>query len=147
MKLYRYMSDVEFQKLTAGCDIIGKREHFARTSSSGVCFLGEVIPAERMPYGELEEYMAPFFTYEPEQAFSFLSGIVAADSILVEFEVENDTLLVESGGVYADPEGAYYDRIVITEYCMPYYNRDMLTPVRYGILVNHTDYDRIWYNI
>lgn len=128
MKVYRYMSMTEFTKMSAGCDITGRRYHKARTESEGVCFLSEKTHADGI-------------TYTPEQCLSFLAGIVTND-ILVEFETEE--VLQECHAIYADPQGDYYDIIVITEYCVPSYNRETFRPVRYAMVDYSNNAD--WYD-
>lgn len=127
MKLYRYMSINEFNKMLAGIDIIGKTHLNARTVSVGVCFLGE----------NTEGFM-------PEECIEFLSGIVDND-VLVEFSVQNAENITESFGIYAKPFCDYDETILVTEYCISKYNRDTFIPTRYAIVEcwNHAK----WYSI
>ena len=74
-KYYRYMSFDEFSKLASGCDIIGKRHHKARTSSSGICFLGEYTVIN-------SDNAISQFTFSPEQCLNFLLGIVTNDVLV-----------------------------------------------------------------
>ena len=131
-KFYRYMSMAEFTKMSAGADIIGKKSFNCRTTSTGVCFLAEQTLCED------EDHKA---IVTPEQAFDFLDGIVS-DDIVVEFEAKQD--LTESYGVYASIFcGGFYDRMVVTEYCVPSYNRDNMIPVRYGMIKRYNEIE--WY--
>lgn len=98
MRVFRFMSNKEFQLFTAGCEIIGKKSFNARTESSGICFLASA-------------------DFDPTEAYDFLKGIVA-DDVCVEFEIP-DNLLTESFGVYYI--GA------VTEYCMPSYSIDLVS--------------------
>ena len=131
---YRYMSMDEFNKMSAGVDIVGKKEFNCRTTSTGVCFLSEQTLCED------DEHKA---VITPEQALDFLCGIVSED-IIVEFEARQD--LTESYGIYASIFcSGLYDRMTVTEYCTPSYNRDNMIPVRYGMIGRH-DANRIeWY--
>ena len=129
MKFYRFMSMKEFNKMISGADIVGKKSFEARTTSTGVCFLSEQTLCKH------DEYKA---TINVEQAYDFLCGIVS-DDIVVEFEAQQK--LTESYGIYASIFGsAYFDTMVVTEYCVPSYNRNNMIPVRYGML---KDYWRI----
>lgn len=78
MKLYRYMSIVEFIKMNAGMNMIPKHTEFVtkRTNSLGFCFLGENTLIECSD-GVCE-------TFSPQDCILFLNGIVN-DEILVEF--------------------------------------------------------------
>lgn len=107
MKYYRYMSEKELNKLLKG-DIIEGRIHKARTSSVGVCFLGESTNVHGADWNAIECY-------------EFLSGIVSSD-VLVEFDTE--IKLNESWGIYADPApySGWFDTISITEYCIGSYS-------------------------
>lgn len=121
--VFRYMSEKEFNLVTSGNVIVGKRHFKARTNSSGICFL----PAKVEFYSNGIKY-----EFTPEQCFEFLYGIVS-DDVLVKFEVI-DADLTESYGVYADPiDHGWFSRITITELCIPYYDREMLKPVAYAI--------------
>ena len=137
MKLYRYMSTAEFQKMSAGCPITG--HHFSKmnTSSDGVCFFGEVVKT----YGYDHNY-----EYNPSQAWAFLFGIVSAD-VLVEFDVADTSEVCESWGVYADPYGLWDDCIEAVEYCVPSYSRDTFVPTRYcvGDGSGIWEFGKIWY--
>ena len=145
MKLYRYMSFNEFNKMNAGITIVGKRSFKARTNSEGICFLGEKTPAETY-YTEYDENDLPYsvevnYTFTPEDCMRFLCGIVSKD-ILVEFETDS-TNIRESWGTYSDPYGE--DCMGITEYCTPSYNRDTFIPVRYAIPNNEFCDGFVWY--
>lgn len=121
MKVYRYMSSKEFQMLTAGMTISGKKYHACRTTSTGVCFL-----AENTTFWS--DTLHEEITFSPEACYDFLAGIVSSD-VLVEFRTECE--VTESIGVYADPFGCFYDRIVIPEFCVASYSMDTFVPVRY----------------
>ena len=121
--VFRYMSEKEFNLVTSGNVIVGKRYFKARTNSSGVCFLPDRVKF----HSDGIEY-----EFSPEQCFEFMSGIVC-DEVLVKFEVV-DADLTESYGVYADPINQdWFARISIKELCIPYYDRDMLKPVAQAV--------------
>ena len=120
-KLYRYMSLAEFYKYSAGLEIIGKKHFKARTSSTGVCFLGEKTPA----IGESYTY-----SFDPEDCYGFLAGIVSKD-VLVEFETEVEVR--EGVGVYAEPQGGYWDLMSIPEYSVDSYSRDTFRATAYCV--------------
>lgn len=132
MKLYRYMSKEEFQKMSSGMPMVPRRGHFAaRTVSKGFCFLGEKTTFEASRWDEdcnFDGYETVIFT--PEKCLAFLNGIVDAD-ILVEFEAE-ETEIAKSWGTYSNPIDQE-DTMDIIEYCTPTYDRDRFVPLRYAI--------------
>lgn len=121
MKFYRFMSMKEFNKMSSGNDIIGKKSFEAyRTTSTGVCFLSEQTLCKD------DDHKA---TINVEKAYDFLYGIVSND-IVVEFESRQE--MTESYGIYASIFGA--NTMIVTEYCVPSYNRENMIPVRYGTI-------------
>ena len=83
MKVTRFMSRAEWDKLKAGQTITNNRRHEAKTTSVGFCFTED----------------------EPQVAWKYLDGIVDAD-VCVTFEFPED-FLTESTAKYADQsEGA-----------------------------------------
>lgn len=137
MKLYRYMSNKELQKLMAGIKMYPNVNfHKAKTDSEGFCFLGEKTIVQ---YGD-EDYC-----FSPENCIRFLSGIVT-NEVLVEFEA-NVSLVKESWGCYSDPFGDYDDSIFITEYCAKTYDRDNFIPTRYALVPDFEVRNTIWYNL
>ena len=120
MKFYRFMSMKEFNKMSSGVDIVGKKSFKARTTSTAVCFLSEHTLCKD------DEHKA---TINVEKAYDFLYGIVS-DDIVVEFEARQE--MTESYGVYTSIFGP--DTMVMTEYCTPSYNRNNMIPVRYGMI-------------
>lgn len=140
MKIYRYMSFAEFQKMSTGMDMFPFRNNFqARTTSKGFCFLGEITTFVSSYYGE----DAQEISFSPEQCHQFLYGIVC-DDILVEFEVD-ENLLQKTIGEYSDP---IYEEcnIIIDEYCTKTYNRDNFIPLRYAIQDGVYSHNFVWYN-
>ena len=108
MKLYRYMSEAEFAKFSAGIPVVGKSHFDCRTDSCGICFIGEATTFT----SNGEEY-----TFSPEDCVKFLP-LYHDQYILVEFETSED--VAESYGIYSDPINAWdwYARIKIREYCI-----------------------------
>lgn len=135
MKVYRFMSFKEFNKMLAGVPIVGRKSFNARTSSSGICFLPEVV---KFNSSDGEEY-----EFCPSACFCFLNGIVSSD-VLVEFETDRE--FQESYGIYADPCGSYYDCICIRELCIPEYDREILIPLRYCVDVAPCVKEK-WYDV
>lgn len=78
MKVTRFMSRTEWNKLTSGQTISNHRKHKAKTTSVGFCFTED----------------------SPEVGWQYLGGIVDAD-VCVTFEFP-DGFLTESTAKYAD---------------------------------------------
>ena len=111
MEVFRFMSKKEFIRLSDGETLEPyHRNHKARTSSKGFCFMATQ-------------------DFTPEYAYNFLSCIVS-ENVCVLFEVPED-YLQESSGVYADPEGEWDDVFVAREYCCNEYSRDTFVPRQY----------------
>lgn len=109
MRLFRFMSKKEFDKLLNGEDLINTTKHKGYTKSVGFCFMEGV-----------EE--------DAEYSYEFLSGIVSGE-ICVLFDT--DEKLNESYGVYADPYGHFFDTITKDEYCIEKYNKETIKPIKY----------------
>ena len=106
MKLYRFMSIKEFDRMLAGSEIIGKKDFpWFLTTSRGICL-----------------------TDDP-QSIVDLEGIVS-DGVCVEFECPN---LSEAGVL--ESRGVYYSGMK-TEYCIASYNNSVLKPLRYAPSTN-----------
>lgn len=129
MRIYRFMSFREFNLMEAGCDIVGKTHYKARTTSTGVCFLPTFVEAYEYDY-----------VFEPDQYYRFMSGVVTAD-VLVEFEADR-SLFTVGYGTYSFPYGIWDDFMDVMEYSIPYYNREIIKPVRYA-MCSYSDID--WY--
>lgn len=127
MTVYRYMSNEEFQKFSAGLKIIGKKHHDAKTNSKGICFLQEMT--------HFTDASGRTHDWNPVSCYEFLLGIVSED-VLVEFET--NTELNKTYGVYADPCGGWYDLIEIEELCVDSYDISTMKAVRYCV-----DFDNI----
>ena len=123
MKYYRYMSFAEFVTILQGGTIESSgRCNRCRTTSNGVCFLGEHTDVKGHDYSAID-------------CFEFLSGIVSED-ILVEFEA--DLMPMNGIGCYAIPEHLcsdyaerFYGKMSVQEYYVHSYSRSTFTPVAY----------------
>lgn len=100
MKLFRYMSKKEFEKLIKGETLKNNTHHQGITTSIGFCFM------------KVDDN-------EPRYAYHFLSGIVS-DDICVVFETNKK--LTKSFGIYASPYGSFFDTITEDEYCTKEYS-------------------------
>lgn len=135
MKVYRYMSKEELSKYLLGITIVGKRSFsHCNTTSEGICFLSEIVSFYSDSIEENVEWT-------PFKCFTFLEGVVNADSILVEFNTDAD--MKKSAGVYADPfTDDWESTISVNELCIPEYNRDTFDAVRYCFAG-----EDVWYSI
>lgn len=100
MKVTRFMSRHEWDKLTSEQTITNHRKHEAKTTSVGFCFTED----------------------EPQVAWKYLGGIVDAE-VCVTFEFP-DGYLTESTAQYADQrEGAKFgDLMIKREWCCTSYS-------------------------
>lgn len=100
MKIFRYMSKKEFDKLIKGEVLKNNKHHQGHTNSVGFCFM------------KVDDN-------EPRYAYEFLSGVVD-DDVCVVFETNKK--LTKSYGVYADPYGSFFATITEDEYCTKEYS-------------------------
>ena len=102
MKVTRFMSRAEWDKLTSGQTITNHRKHKAKTTSVGFCFTED----------------------EPQVAWKYLGGVVDAE-VCVTFEFP-DGFLTESKAQYADKrEGAKFGNLMDKrEWCCTKYSLD-----------------------
>lgn len=126
MKLFRFMSKDEFEKLINGEELANEKEHAGHTDSIGFCF---------MPYKEDEDI---------EYAYEYLSGIVT-DDIVVVFETDKNNLN-KSWGIYADPYGHFFHTITETEYCTTNYNKNTFKILKYGVNIDKYGLNIKWCN-
>ena len=100
MKVTRFMSRTEWDKLKAGQTITNNRKHKAKTTSIGFCFTED----------------------EPQVAWKYLSGIVDAD-VCVTFEFP-DGFLTESTAKYVDQseDAKFTDLMEKREWCCTSYS-------------------------
>ena len=128
MKVFRFMSNDEFQKYRSGKKMISNKDHSkthnGKTNSKGFCFLN------------LEEYT-------PEEAIHFLSGIVSFDICAI---FETDTKLNKTYGIYAKPiksDGdmqeqliklliGLHDSFTANEYCTSEYDKRSFKLLKYS---------------
>ena len=100
MKIFRYMSKKEFDKLIKWEVLKNNKHHQGNTNSIGFCFM------------KVDDN-------KPRYAYEFLSGVVD-DDICVVFETNKK--LTKSYGVYADPYGSFFATIIEDEYCTKEYS-------------------------
>ena len=109
MKLFRFMSKKEFDKLKKGEVLINTTIHKGFTNSVGFCFMN-------------------VNDNNPEYAYMFLSGIVS-DEVCVVFQTNKK--LKKSWGRYASPYGAFFDTMMIDEYCTKNYSLQDFKIIKY----------------
>lgn len=124
MKVFRFMSKLEFEKYKNGITLKNSKKHDGKTNSIGFCFL------------DIEEYT-------PEEAMHFLSGIVTFDVCAV-FETEEK--LHKTYGIYAEPIkstgnpfedllnifNGFTDRFTANEYCITEYNQETMYLLKFS---------------
>lgn len=127
MKVYRYMSAQELKNFNSGMEMVpAHMHHKAATTSTGFCFLPEVVCL----YRHKDSGSPVKDTMSPEGSLSFLSGIVS-EEFLIEFEAP-DHLLRKSRATYQDPYGS--GLMEIDELCCNSYSKENFIPLRYGII-------------
>ena len=125
MKVFRFMSQEEFDKYLDGEKLVNTADHRSKFSGSiGFCFF-EYLDWTDNSSGH---------GISPEYAYEFLSGVAAMDVVAV---FETDQELTKSYGRYADPYGSFFDTIWMDEYCKEEYSRDTFRLIKYG----HIEYD------
>lgn len=124
MKVFRFMSKVEFEKYKNNFTLENNKRHEGKTNSIGFCFL------------DTEEFT-------PEEAMHFLSGIVTFDVCAV-FETEEK--LHKTYGIYAKPIkstgnpfedllnifNGFTDKFTANEYCVNKYNKKTMKLLKYS---------------
>ena len=124
MKVFRFMSKVEFEKYKCNFTLKNNKKHDGKTNSIGFCFL------------DIEEFT-------PEEAMHFLSGVVTFDVCAV-FETEEK--LNKTYGIYAKPLkstgnpmenllnifSGFTDRFTANEYCTTEYNQETMKLLKYS---------------
>lgn len=129
MKIFRFMSNEEFEKYRSGKVMRNKTDHSIKhggsnTNSKGFCFF------------DYEEYSA-------EEAMHFLSGVVTFDVCAV---FETDSPLNKTYGEYAKPiknDGdmlkllaklliGFHDSFIANEYCTTQYDRRTFKLIKYS---------------
>lgn len=139
MRVFRFMSNDEFEKYLAGEKLINKTDHrkkYLYSNSKGFCFF---------EYLDWDGCGVDGIT--PEYASEFLDGIASMDVVAV---FETNQGLAKSIGRYADPYGSFFDTIWMDEYCTEEYSKDTFRLIKYG----HVEYDNeeckpkaIWNNV
>lgn len=132
MKVYRYMSNNEFNMLTAGCIISGAKSicNSCKTTSNGVCFIADNTDVDGVDFDALKCY-------------DFLSGIVS-NEVLVCMDIPEYKLNI-GYGVYAHPFGGFFDTVTIKEYYIDEYSINDATIIAYNVdFDNYTNRNK-WY--
>lgn len=117
IKVFRFMSNAEFEKYKSGEELYNDTRHKAKTNSVGFCFFN------------LKDFT-------PEYAWRFLKGAINPD-ICVVFEVNGEEL--KAGyGIYNDPDKTLYElmnfiikTIKVQEYSTTHYNNQKFRLIRY----------------
>ncbi len=124
MKVFRFMSKLEFEKYKNDITLINNKKHDGKTNSIGFCFLN------------IEEFT-------PEEAMHFLSGIATFDVCAV-FETEEK--LNKTYGIYAKPIkstgnpfedllnlfSGFTDNFTANEYCVTEYSKKTMKLLKYS---------------
>lgn len=124
MKIFRFMSKVEFEKYKNNFTLKNNKKHEGKTNSVGFCFFN------------IEDFI-------PEEAMHFLSGIVTFD-ICAVFETEEK--MKKTYGIYAKPFKStgnpmedlinllmgFTDRFTADEYCITEYNKNNMKLLKYS---------------
>ena len=124
MKVFRFMSKLEFEKYKNDITLINNKKHDEKTNSIGFCFLN------------IEEFT-------PEEAMHFLSGIATFDVCAV-FETEEK--LNKTYGIYAKPIkttgnpfedllnlfSGFTDNFTANEYCITEYSKKTMKLLKYS---------------
>lgn len=109
MKVFRFMSQEEFDKYNRGELLCNRKQHTGFTDSIGFCFMNTK-------------------DFEAEDAYMFLSGIVSSEVCAI---FETDKKLTKSCGQYADPYGSFWGTFTATEYCTEEYSKQDFKLIEY----------------
>lgn len=129
LKVFRFMSQEEFDKYLAGEKLINTTDHrkkYAFTHSKGFCFF---------KYMDWDDDGVDGIS--PEYAYEFMTGVATMDVVAV---FETDQELSESSGRYANPYGSFFDTIWVDEYCIEEYSKETFRLIKYG----HVDRGDDW---
>lgn len=129
MKVFRFMSQEEFEKYLAGEKLVNTTDHRDKFSSSiGFCFF---------EYSDWTDNSSSD-GISPEYACEFLSGVATMDVVAV---FETDVQLNKSHGRYADPYGSFFDTIWMDEYCTTEYDNKSFHLINYGHIERDDDFE------
>lgn len=122
MKVYRFMSKRELERILAGETLVSDNKACSgsRTTSSGFCFIPERVTF----MSGIREII-----FTALQCYEFLAGIVSYEAV-VEFETTEESNLSIGHGVYADPCGSFFATVVVDELWTPSYSKATLIPKR-----------------
>lgn len=128
MKVFRFMSQEEFDKYLAGEKLINTTDHRKNFPGSvGFCFF---------KYRDLNDYVSG--SISPEYAYEFMNGVATMDVVAV---FETDQELTKSYGRYADPYGSFFDTIWMDEYCTTKYDNKSFHLIKYGHIECDDDFE------
>ena len=120
MKVFRFMSQEEFEKYLDGEKLVNTTDHRNKFSGSiGFCFFEYLDWTDN----------SSIHGISPEYAYEFLSGVATMDVVAV---FETDVQLNKSHGRYADPYGSFFDTIWMDEYCTTEYDNESFHLIKYG---------------
>ncbi len=136
MRLYRYMSQDEFDKFLTGTEMV--HEDRRKRGVDVFCFLPEVVNfySWKEDYddesGRTGEYVD--YSYTAEECYAFMTGIVSED-ILACFEIPQEFVEVSHGETYADPTTGNPDaKILIDECWVKTYSTKNCKLIRYATI-------------
>lgn len=123
MKVFRFMSNEEYEKLIKGETLVNETKHKAHTTSRGFCFMN-------------------LNDNPPEVAFHYLIGLVCPE-VCVIFNVKNKNVLNKGYGRYTDINSdEFFATCIREEYYTTKYNKNDLEPIK---VCKKIDYDWLDY--
>lgn len=136
MRLYRYMSQDEFNKFLTGTEMVHEDRH--KWGVEEFCFLPETVKfySWKEDYddesGRTGEYVD--YSYTAEECYAFMTGVVSED-ILACFEIPQEFVEASHGGIYADPTTGNPDaKILIDEYRVKTYSTKNCKLIKYATI-------------
>lgn len=121
----------------------------------------EVRPVDLTPIEIVNLQDDTDYEYDGANGNLILLPHTISKDVFVEFEVDNsnvvnfldaskmgslpDNKVIENWGVYAKPYGAWFDRVLIFEYAIDHYNKEVLKPTRFVSFnkVNYPEFEDI----
>lgn len=125
MKVFRFMSKKEYEKLINGEKLINRAKHMAHTTSVGFCFM------------DLKDN-------PPEVAYHYLIGLVCPE-VCVIFNVKNKNVLSKGYGRYTDINSKnFFARCIREEYYTTQYSKEDLEPIMVSKKIDYGLFDYIF---
>ena len=125
MKVFRFMSNEEYEKLMKGENLVNESKHKAHTTSVGFCFM------------DLKDN-------PPEVAFHYLIGLVSPE-VCVIFNVKNKSILNKAYGRYTDINSKrLFATCIREEYYTTKYNKNDLEPIMVSKKIDYGLFDYIF---